>query len=218
MQNKSLHFERTLYPLLYHLQIYAIYEACGTLSWGGGGGGGWFFAGWGVDFLPDNLCWGGGGGCDSEGEMENWKLMLVNWCLRQKRGRGWRGYPCLGLVRNLRPWKPSSYYLKASAHYTTRGLHDLTTGIVTHEWHYHVRKVSSCTTDSWIGPHVRIWHGHRPWLHIYYRKASSRGAYGHDPFWRASTWFHNNRYYNGTVYIIDNVIVLSDLVESSGYS
>ena len=50
------------------------------------------------------------------------------------------------------------------------------------------------------------------------RKASSRGAYGHDPFWRASTWFHNNRYYNGTIYIIDNVIVLSDLVESSGYS
>ena len=49
-------------------------------------------------------------------------------------------------------------------------------------------------------------------------KASSRGAYGHDPFWRASTWFHNNRYYNGTMYIIDNVIVLSDLVESSGYS
>ena len=28
----------------------------------------------------------------------------------------------------------------------------------------------------------------------------------------------NNRYYNGTIYIIDNVIVLSDLVESSGYS
>ena len=27
-----------------------------------------------------------------------------------------------------------------------------------------------------------------------------------------------NRYYNGTIYIIDNVIVLSDLVESSGYS
>ena len=26
------------------------------------------------------------------------------------------------------------------------------------------------------------------------------------------------RYYNGTIYIIDNVIVLSDLVESSGYS
>ena len=51
-----------------------------------------------------------------------------------------------------------------------------------------------------------------------YRKASSRGAYGHDPVWRASTWFHNNRYYNGTIYIIDNVIVLSDLVESSGYS
>ena len=50
-----------------------------------------------------------------------------------------------------------------------------------------------------------------------YRKASSRGAYGHDP-WRSSTWFHNNRYYNGTIYIIDNVIVLSDLVESSGYS
>ena len=25
-------------------------------------------------------------------------------------------------------------------------------------------------------------------------------------------------YYNGTIYIIDNVIVLSDLVESSGYS
>ena len=37
--------------------------------------------------------------------------------------------------------------------------------------------------------------------------------------WRASTWFHNNRYYNGTIYIIDNdIIVLSDLVESSGYS
>ena len=35
-------------------------------------------------------------------------------------------------------------------------------------------------------------------------------------FW--STWFHNNRYYNGTIYIIVNVIVLSDLVESSGYS
>ena len=55
-----------------------------------------------------------------------------------------------------------------------------------------------------------------------YRKASSRGAYGHDPFlsvfWRASTWFHNNRYYNGTIYIRDNVIVPSDLVESSGYS
>ena len=28
----------------------------------------------------------------------------------------------------------------------------------------------------------------------------------------------NNIYYNGTIYIIDNVIVLSDLVESSGYS
>ena len=57
---------------------------------------------------------------------------------------------------------------------------------------------------------------------VVYRKASSRGAYGHDPiwsvFWRASTWFHNNRYYNGTIYIIDNVIVPSDLVESSGYS
>ena len=51
-----------------------------------------------------------------------------------------------------------------------------------------------------------------------YHKASSRGAYGHDPFWRASTWFHNNRYYNGTIYIIDNVIVLSDLVESSRHS
>ena len=37
-------------------------------------------------------------------------------------------------------------------------------------------------------------------------------------FWRALTWFHNNRYYNGTIYITDNVIVLSDLVESSGYS
>ena len=37
-------------------------------------------------------------------------------------------------------------------------------------------------------------------------------------FWRASTWFHNNRYYNSTIYIIDNVIVLSNLVESSGYS
>ena len=42
-------------------------------------------------------------------------------------------------------------------------------------------------------------------------------------FWRASTWFHNNRYYNGTIYIIIdnvifNVIVISDLVESSGYS
>ena len=36
-------------------------------------------------------------------------------------------------------------------------------------------------------------------------------------FWRASTWFHN-RYYNGTIHIIDNIIVLSDLVESSGYS
>ena len=51
------------------------------------------------------------------------------------------------------------------------------------------------------------------WYKIY-RKASSRGAYGHDPFWsvfwRALTWFHNNRYYNG--------ILQSDLVESSGYS
>ena len=72
------------------------------------------------------------------------------------------------------------------------------------------------------------------WESIYhFCKASSRGEYGHDPFfqirfsvfkqfysffWRASTWFHNNRYYNGTIYIIDNVIVLSDLVESSGYS
>ena len=37
-------------------------------------------------------------------------------------------------------------------------------------------------------------------------------------FWIASTWFHNNRYYNGTIHSIDNVIVLSDLVESSGYS
>ena len=35
-------------------------------------------------------------------------------------------------------------------------------------------------------------------------------------FWRASTWFHNNRNYNGIIYIIDNVIVPSDLVESSG--
>ena len=57
----------------------------------------------------------------------------------------------------------------------------------------------------------------------FYRKALSKGAYGHDPFWtkcfwRASTWLHNNRYYNGTIYIKDNVIVLSDLVESSGYS
>ena len=64
------------------------------------------------------------------------------------------------------------------------------------------------------------------WPKIYqlcrYRKASSTGAYGHDPFlkcfWRASTWFHNNRYYNSTIYIIDNVIVLSDLVQSRGYS
>ena len=37
-------------------------------------------------------------------------------------------------------------------------------------------------------------------------------------FWRASNWFNNNIYYNSTIYIIDNVIVLSDLVESSGYS
>ena len=33
-----------------------------------------------------------------------------------------------------------------------------------------------------------------------YRKALSRGAYGHDPFWSVfeehRTWFHNNRYYN----------------------
>ena len=62
------------------------------------------------------------------------------------------------------------------------------------------------------------------WQDIYlhpYRKASSRGAYGHNffkVFWRASTWFHNNRYYNGTIYIIDNDIILSDLVESSRYS
>ena len=50
--------------------------------------------------------------------------------------------------------------------------------------------------------------------------------YGHDPrawsflkcFWRASTWFHHSRYFNGTIHIIDNVILLSDLVESSGYS
>ena len=46
-------------------------------------------------------------------------------------------------------------------------------------------------------------------------KASSRGAYGHDPFlkcfWRASNWFHNNRHHNGTIY---NVIILSHLVES----
>ena len=34
-----------------------------------------------------------------------------------------------------------------------------------------------------------------------------------------ATWFHN-RYYNhyGTIYIIDNVIEVSDLVESSSYS
>ena len=55
-----------------------------------------------------------------------------------------------------------------------------------------------------------------------YRKASSRGAYGHwsllKCFWRASTWFHNNIYYNGTIYIVDNVIVPSDLVEPSGYT
>ena len=56
-----------------------------------------------------------------------------------------------------------------------------------------------------------------------YRKALSRGAYGHDPFWSV---FEEHRldstttdiYYNGTIYIMDNVIVLSDLVESSGYS
>ena len=37
-------------------------------------------------------------------------------------------------------------------------------------------------------------------------------------FWRASAWLHNNRHYKGTIYIIDNVIALSDPVESSGYS
>ena len=58
-------------------------------------------------------------------------------------------------------------------------------------------------------------------LVISYRKTSSRGAYYIwtwsflKCFWRVSTWFHNNIYYNGTIYII---IVLSDLVESSGYS
>ena len=54
-----------------------------------------------------------------------------------------------------------------------------------------------------------------------YHIASSRGAYGHDPFWiflKTSTWFHNNRYYNGTIYIIDNNIVLCDIVGPSGYS
>ena len=51
-----------------------------------------------------------------------------------------------------------------------------------------------------------------------YRKDSSRGAYGHNPFWSVFEEHHNNRYYNGTIYIIDNIIVLSDLVESSGYS
>ena len=37
-------------------------------------------------------------------------------------------------------------------------------------------------------------------------------------FLKSIDWFHNNRYYNGTIYIIDNIIVLSDIVESSGYS
>ena len=37
-------------------------------------------------------------------------------------------------------------------------------------------------------------------------------------FWKASAWLHNNRYYNDTIYITDNVIAPSDPVESSGYS
>ena len=37
-------------------------------------------------------------------------------------------------------------------------------------------------------------------------------------FLKSITWFHNSRYYNGTIYIIDNVIVLSDLVKLSRYS
>ena len=55
-----------------------------------------------------------------------------------------------------------------------------------------------------------------------YCKASSRGAYGHDPF---GSVFEEHRLDStttdittATIYIIDNVIVLSDLVESSGYS
>ena len=50
----------------------------------------------------------------------------------------------------------------------------------------------------------------------------SRGAYGHDPvfkvFLKSIDLISRNRFYTGTIYIIDNVIVLSDLVESSGYS
>ena len=89
------------------------------------------------------------------------------------------------------------------------------------------RSLLSCISKVFLSPH-KTW-AHYPsfgeWTTTFlpfqllvYRKASSRGAHGHVPFWRASTWFHNNRYYNGTIHIIDNVIVLSDLVESSGYS
>ena len=37
-------------------------------------------------------------------------------------------------------------------------------------------------------------------------------------FLKSIDLIQNNRYYNGTIYIIDNVIVLSDHVESSGYA
>ena len=37
-------------------------------------------------------------------------------------------------------------------------------------------------------------------------------------FLKSIDLIHNNRYYNGTIYIIDNVIVLADFVESSGYT
>ena len=57
-----------------------------------------------------------------------------------------------------------------------------------------------------------------------YRKASSRSAYGHGPFevfLKSIDLIPQQQILQplyGTIYIIDNVIVLSDLVESSGYS
>ena len=48
-----------------------------------------------------------------------------------------------------------------------------------------------------------------------YRKTLSRGAYGHDPFWRISTWFHKIRLYNDIIYNINSAVVISVVVDSS---
>ena len=74
-----------------------------------------------------------------------------------------------------------------------------------HREYYHVYSMSSAENQKGINATVKP----RPEPHM--------DMIRFEVFWRASTWFHN-RYYNSTIYFIDNVIVLSDLVESSGYS